>query len=331
MTMKPTPLAIDRTIALEVNGSTQPLRMCAERPGLPPLLVVQAGPGLPLLHEVAKFQRRLNLERDFLVSYWEQRGCGPARQRDARSVSLRQQVEDLRVVLHWLRTETRKPIVLLGISLGGTIALQAVEQVGSPAIAVVAISPDSQTAMSDDSANHFLQQQSQRAGDRQLTRKVKTLGNPPYLDLAAFQRRARLLADRGSIERGRTFNGLFRETLISMLRTYGVSGTLKALRNLNVIQRQMLSELASLDLLSHPPRVPIPVHYIFGEKDALTPSAVIEQLPLMVAAPEGTVTVLPGAAHMVHFDAPEAVRSIVMRAMRDAPLTATAPVPSALA
>lgn len=76
MTTRTSALAIDETTLLDVNGSHQRVRLCAERPGLPPLLIVQHGPGVPLLHEVSKFQRRLRLERNFLVVYWEQRGCG---------------------------------------------------------------------------------------------------------------------------------------------------------------------------------------------------------------------------------------------------------------
>lgn len=71
-------LAIDETLSLDINGSQQRIRLCATQIGLPPLLIVQHGPGFPLLHEVAKFQRRLDLERDYLVAYWEQRGCGNA-------------------------------------------------------------------------------------------------------------------------------------------------------------------------------------------------------------------------------------------------------------
>jgi hypothetical protein len=71
-------LAVDRTITLAINGSTQRIRLCATRTGLPPLLFVQAGPGLPVLNEVAKLQQRLHLEQQFLVAYWEQRGCGAA-------------------------------------------------------------------------------------------------------------------------------------------------------------------------------------------------------------------------------------------------------------
>src|SRR4029077_10503076 len=107
-----------------------------------PLLVVQGGPGLPLLHEVAKFQRLLNLETDFLVGYWEQRGCGNTSQDEAQRVSLPQQVDDLRTVLRWLHDETRQRVLMFGISWGATIVLQAVEHESDRVTSVVGISPD---------------------------------------------------------------------------------------------------------------------------------------------------------------------------------------------
>src|SRR5262245_43974802 len=121
------PLAIDKTVVLDVNGSRQRIRLCAARAGLPPLLIVQGGPGLPLLNEVEKYQRLLDLEQDFQVAYWDQRGCGNATAGDAQNVSLPQQVDDLRTVLAWLHGETRQRVLLFGVSWGGTLALKAVE------------------------------------------------------------------------------------------------------------------------------------------------------------------------------------------------------------
>ena len=190
-------MAITESVKLDINGSTQEIRLCAERAGLPPLLIVQAGPGLPLLHEVRKFQRRLQLEKDFLVSYWEQRGCGNATQQDAKSVSLLQQVEDLRAILKWLHNETKQTAIVLGISLGATILLRAVEHEPDKVKSVIAISPDANTAGSDASVYSFLQEQSVLAGGRRLSGRVKKLGRPPYTDSAAFQRPRQLVGRPG--------------------------------------------------------------------------------------------------------------------------------------
>jgi pimeloyl-ACP methyl ester carboxylesterase len=305
------PLSIDKTIPLNINGSRQSIRLCAARPGLPPLLVVQGGPALPLLHEVRKFQRLLNLETDFLVGYWEQRGCGNVSRDDAQSVSLAQQVEDLRSVLRWFHGETGQRILVFGISIGGTITLQAAEQEPDLVKAVIAISPDAQTSISDAAANAFLQAQASGPEHRRLRQRVITLGPPPYLDLPSLQRRARLLADLGTIVHGRTFGELTREFFFALIRTYGVVGSARALRNMTIVQRKLLPEIASLNLFVRPPRIMVPVHYVFGEQDALTPTSVVKDLPAAIGAPATTVVRLPNAGHFLHFDQPDIVRSIV--------------------
>jgi pimeloyl-ACP methyl ester carboxylesterase len=306
-----TPLAIDKTSTLEINGSRQSLRLCAARAGLPPLLIVQGGPGLPVLHEVRKFQRLLNLENAFLVGYWDQRGCGNASSSDARSASMGQQVDDLRAVLRWLHGETGQRVLILGISLGATIALQAVEHEFDRVRAVVAISPDSHTARSDAAAHAFLQGQMRRPDGRRLRRRVTKLGPPPCVDAAAFRRRASLLADLGTIERGRTFSTLLLETLAGMIAAYGAVGAVRALRNMNILQRTLLPDIVALDLLARPPRVAVPVHYVFGEQDALTTASMATELPAAISAPAGTAVLVSNAGHMVHFDQPDIVRSAV--------------------
>lgn len=312
-----TPLVIDKTVKLEINGSIQKIRMCAERDGLPPILIVQAGPGFPLLHEVAKFQQRLNLENDFLVSYWDQRGCGTASQQDAERVSLQQQVNDLRAVLQWLKNETRQTVIVFGISLGATIALQAAEHERDTVKAVVAISPDAHTASSDAAVSSFLRAQSALAKNRRLSAKLMKLGEPPYTDSAAFQLRASILTDLNVIERGVKFSVMLRETLFSLIAAYGLLGAFKAMRNMNLIQNKLLPQLVSLDLLSNPPHLEVPVHYIFGEQDPLVLAEIIKQLPVAIATPETTVMLVYDAGHMVHFDQPEVVRSIVVRASNE--------------
>jgi len=307
-----TPLVIDRTITLDVNGSTQHVRICAAREGLRPLLIVQGGPALPLLHEVARLQRLLRLEEDFLVAYWDQRGCGDAAKKDANSVTWRQQIDDLRTVLTWFHGETKQPVTLLGISIGGTLALRAAEHEPDRVKAILAVSPDLQTTRSDEAASNFLQEQARRVGGR-LSGRVAKLEPPPYVETTAFQARARLLADLGTIEFGKTFGAMVRELLINMVRAYGVVGAVKALRNMTLVLGRLLPEIVSLNLFAEPSRVAVPVHCMFGEQDALTPATMVEQLPAAISAPAHSVVRVSNAGHMAHFDRPDVVRSMASK------------------
>ena len=305
--------ALDRTITLDVHGTRQRVRVCAERRGLPPVLVVQAGPGLPLLNEVAKFRARLKLERDFTVAYWDQRGCGEAPLRDARSVSVRTQVDDVCAMIRWLGHQTGQPVVVLAVSLGATFALQAVAREPSNVKALVAVSIDTDLPAADAAAADFLEQAAAFSGRASLAKSVESLEPPPYLAPGPFQWRARLLTDLGGIERVSGFGELMRSTLFSLLRTYGVVGTVTALRNLNAVQRKLLPEIATLDLFGNWPHYGMPVHYVFGSDDALVPVSLAQRV-LSVAAKGDSVRVVPGARHMVHFDAPEVVREVIVQA-----------------
>src|SRR4051812_25284752 len=98
--------------------------------------------------------------------------------------------------------------------------------------------------------------------------------------------------------------------LVGMVRAYGVVGTVTTLRNMTLVQRRLLPEIASVNLFDNPPRVAVPVHCVFGEQDALTSAAMVKRLPTAISAPASTVVRVPNAGHMVHFDHPDVVRSI---------------------
>src|SRR4051812_32640302 len=208
---------MDTTHALDINGTLQPVRLRAAREDAPPVLVVQGGPGLPLLNEVKRFHKLLRLESDFLVAYWDQRGCGPAARRNTEAVSLETQIADVRTVIRWLATETYQEVVVLAISLGATAALQAVARDSRYVRGMVAVSIDTDIAAGDAATLAFLQQASMRAADRGLASSIEKLGLPPYTTTKAFQLRVRLLSDCGGIEHGRRFGQLLRTQLLSQL------------------------------------------------------------------------------------------------------------------
>jgi pimeloyl-ACP methyl ester carboxylesterase len=213
-------------------------------------------------------------------------------------------------VLRWVADRTQQTVLLFGISIGATISLLAAAREGARVKAVVANSPDLDTRAGDAAVDAFLHEQVRRRGDGRSRRTLTKLGPPPYLQPQSFQRRAVLLADFGSIERGKTSFAVLRETLAAMVRTYGVVGTVKALRNMNIIQRRMLADIAPLDLLTDPPQLAVPVHFVFGAQDALTATFMSSELPGRIGAPGTTAIRVADAGHLVHFDRPDVVQSV---------------------
>ena len=308
--MKASILELDEAVSLDVEGVEQRLRLCAARRGLPPVLIIQGGPGLPLLNEVPRFQSRLSLEDDYTVAYWDQRGCGPAARETADTVGLGRLLDDLCCVLRHLHARTGRKITLLGISIGGTLAMQAAARERDIVSKVVAISPDLDAAASDEYAYEILNDRSMKRRDERMAGILRRLGPPPYTSPSRFQQRLRLLANEGSIERGRQFGGIVAAHLTSLIRCYGPAGAVSALRNSTTIQARLLPALAELRLFDSWPETTVPLRLVFGEDDILTPPSTVEAASRLLK-PEDSLAVLPRAGHMVHFDRPEAVKGIV--------------------
>jgi pimeloyl-ACP methyl ester carboxylesterase len=308
--MKASILELDETISLEVEGVEQRLRLCAARRGLPPLLIIQGGPGLPLLNEAPRFRSRLSLEDDFTVAYWDQRGCGPAAREAADRVGLGRFADDLGCVLRYLHSRTGRKVALLGISIGGTLAMQAAARERDIVSKVVAISPDLDAAASDDYAYEILNDRSMKRRDKRIAGILRRLGPPPYTSPSRFQRRLRLLVNEGSIERDIKFGRMAAAHATSLVRCYGPAGAVIALRNTATIQARLLPALAELRLFDSWPKTTVPLHLVFGEDDILTPPSTVEAATRLLE-PDDSLTVLPRAGHMVHFDCPEAVKGIV--------------------
>ena len=69
-------MEIDRREPVQLGESRQWIRIRAANARNPLLLLVQMGPGLPMINEAPAFGRLLSLEDNFTVIYWDQRGCG---------------------------------------------------------------------------------------------------------------------------------------------------------------------------------------------------------------------------------------------------------------
>ena len=134
---------------------------------------------------------------------------------------------------------------------------------------------------SDAAVAEFLNAQAALRADPRLSARVAKLGSPPYTQTALFQLRARLIADLGGVERGRTFRALLRDTLIGLARTYGPIGAVRSLLNMSIVQRTMLPQSTHLDLHRVRPQLAVPVHFVCGNDDPLvTAKACVEAAPL---------------------------------------------------
>jgi pimeloyl-ACP methyl ester carboxylesterase len=291
--------------------------------GLPPLLVLQAGPGLPLLNERRRYRRLLALEDRFSVFYWDRSGAGLHALPPDRA-DLEVHLGETIALLERLARDSGRKVMVLGVSLGGTLGLLARRRVPQTVARVVAISPDLDIPAGDRNAHEQILAAVREPQWQSLAPKAARLQPPPCVDPAQFELRATLLGHLGSLEAGASYGTQLRRTVLGIAATYGPHRLPRVLANMRESLRRLMPEFSRIDLVSRWPRSPVPVDLIFGDRDLLSPAEMIDRVrPLL--EPRDTLRVIRGAGHMAHFDAPAVVRSVVFG---EEPSALTRPAPS---
>jgi len=92
--------------------------MDASAPDLPPLLVIQAGPGLPIRNERRRYRKLLALDHHFSVFFWDRTGTGLHPPTSA-GLSLDGHLQETVDLLERIARISRRKVTLLGVSSGG--------------------------------------------------------------------------------------------------------------------------------------------------------------------------------------------------------------------
>jgi pimeloyl-ACP methyl ester carboxylesterase len=281
----------------------------------PVLLLVQAGPGFPMIHEADALQRALGLEAEFRVAYWDQRGTGRSVDPATSPLTIAHLTTDLGALVEALTARLQVPAVsVMGFSLGGTLAILATELTRRIS-RVVAVGPDIDLAGSEAFAWAFAQEQAVRRGHRRALAQLLAIGPPPHDTTERFMTRVRWVTEFGGIHVGRTFTQLAGTLAMRLLTSphYSLPQAFVALR---AMQRTQARVLLGLSDLAMPGRITVPLTVIQGRLDVAAPPAFAQRWVDSLEAPRGKSLVwLDRCAHTPHYEDPPAFRAAVAPAL----------------
>jgi pimeloyl-ACP methyl ester carboxylesterase len=308
-------MEVDRREPVQLGESRQWIRIRAANARNPLLLLVQMGPGVPMINEAWRFGRLLSLEDDFTVIYWDQRGCGRSlRSTDAtRDLSLEAMVGDTQRLLAMLcdRFDTRP--VVAGFSVGATIAALASARRPDLVAALVTVGMDIDGAAAERNAYQFALTTAHARNSRTAIRQLEAIGPPPHLQPEPFTTRARWATNFGGVRTGHTYNSLTRNLLVSLLRSadYSPADTVRTIRGMAAAQAALLPELAALDLTHTLTHLNTPIMMVQGRHDQVAPPSAAERYAELLEAPSKQLLWFEHSAHMPHLEEPERFRDLL--------------------
>lgn len=310
---------VDRTERLPVAGAQLYLLTRGADSSAPVLLWLHGGPGgaeTPLFRLYDA-----ELERHFVVAYWDQRGAGRSFDPEANlaELTVARHLADLDAVVDHLRVRFgREKLVLIGHSWGGTLGLLYVQAHPEKVAAFIGVAPVISELERQRAQRDFVASEARARGDEDAQRELTRIGEPPYSARQELAIQQLVDAYGGYFHRRPSFTWA---ALRGMAYGYAAPWEIPSFIRANNLSLEAMSrELLALDLGRSVPRLNAPVFFFLGrwdrQVDARLAAAYLERLE----APSVKTVWFEESAHNPPFEEPEkfcsAVREVVA-ALRD--------------
>jgi pimeloyl-ACP methyl ester carboxylesterase len=236
--------------SIRLGGTEQWIRIRGKDTSNPVLLLIQQGPGLPMLNEAVDANKQWHLEDDFVVVYWDQRACGKSFSRaiPPQSMTVEQLITDTHELIQALTQRFNvAQLYVAGFSLGGSIAALVASRHPEHIRAVVCVDLDVHFDVAERVAYDFALQQATRLGNKRAMRELRRIGLPPHLESKTFSTRVKWVTNFGGVNRQATYPRLSLKTLRQLVlsRDYTLSDIVGTLRDMRFAQDQLLPDLAN--------------------------------------------------------------------------------------
>jgi proline iminopeptidase len=301
---------------ININNSTQWVLVRGKNVDAPLLIHVQAGPGLPMISEANEMEKHLHLENNFLVAYWDQRGCGKSFSKDIlpETINLTQMADDLTACTKYLLEKYNKEkVVIVGYSIGATISLMAAAKDSNIFSAIIAAGVDVDIPYANQYALDFAMEKAVAGNDKKLVQKINELKSQPIVGTKRFRQRAEILTNLGGIKADSNYNSLVFNAVKNMLfsRFYGIGGLIKTMKGMEFCQNALIPEMNNLNLFQKVTKVSVPIHFIQGSLDAVAPLARGRAYYEQLRAVNKSFTVFEKSAHMPQYEESEKFSKLI--------------------
>lgn len=282
-----------------------------------PLIVqVQAGPGLPMISEANSLQKLHHLEDDFLVAYWDQRGCGKSfnKNENPANMNLNQLTDDLITCIEYLLKKYEKETAsVIGYSIGATISLLAAQKVPALFNNLFVVGLDIDVPTANNLMIEFLWKEAKKKKNGKWLKQVSILKGVEINNAKLLQKRAKLLSNADGIVSGKSYNEIFLSTVRNMLftREYKWADILSAIRGMEFCQNTLLTEFNRLNLFEKIESIEVPVHFMQGIKDAVAPREIAVRYFKYLKCSSKSFTEFEHSAHFPHLEEPDKFANLV--------------------
>lgn len=291
-----------------LGGHQQWLLARGEKRSNPILLFLHGGAGDPYIGLLHEYQSEL--EKYFVVVQWDQRGSGRSIPNTApESMTINQFQADTHELVLLLKAKfNRDKIYILGHSWGSYLGIMEAQNHPENLYAYIGTGQMVDLIKQEQMSHDFVVAQAQADHNTKALKQLKAIGYPPYENIVqGFNTKYSWLWRYGGMLDGESGPWPFIKALLTMqetslldIRRFERVGT-QSLQQLAANEGSQFWHLKAPDIHHH---FEIPMFFITGENDRVTPLALIQTYVKTLHAPLKQSMVIPHAGHFAFFIEP---------------------------
>ncbi|MEM8968818.1 MAG: alpha/beta hydrolase [Bacteroidota bacterium] len=284
----------------------------------PVLLFLHGGPGFP---EFIFFNNdQLNLEKEFVVVYWEQRGAGKSLTNaiPEASMTIEQFVSDASEVSAYVRKRFNQPkIFLMGHSWGSLLGMLTVHQHPHHFYAYIGIGQMVNQYEAEHLSLNWVKNEAQHREDRKAIKKLAPLRVPDsladgdaWLDFLVKERKYVQLYG-GGVDRTQSNVWIATGKMALTTQEYTIKDKINLIRGNPYSVNRLWPAIVQSNLLNEIDSVATPVHFIQGLYDYQTPHVLAKRFYEQLKAPQKTFHSFDSSAHAPFLDELEKFNTVI--------------------
>lgn len=287
---------------IRIGGMDQSILLRGQSLNNPVLLILHGGPGAGSIGFAREFYKEL--EKDFVVINWDQRGAGKSFGLSVPGSSMNpdQFVSDTLDVVSYIRKRFHtKKIFLMGHSWGGHIGAIASHKSPENFHAFIAIGPVVNGGESSRISYEYIRDQLLKDGTGNSTRPVV-----PTFDEYMKNRRywlnrfgAGMFHGENSMNEDRYLGGLMFSS-----PEYSLSDIVMYPIGMLFSRIHIWPYFFKMDLFGSAPTIRIPVYFVAGKYDYYNPPEILLKYMNTLNAPQKEIIWFENSAHAPHFEEP---------------------------
>lgn len=290
---------------INLNGADQSLLIRSEDTANPILLYLHSGPGST---EMVPFRTwHQGLEKYFTVVMWEQRGTGKSYDASIppESMTIDQMVDDTKTLCEYLlKRFHQKKLFLAGHSWGSALGLMTACMY--PEYFYAYIGSGQMVAQQDAekiSYDYLLKTASETNNKKAYDELTQINSRYPYLDTEHnpawyedIKTQRKWLTLLGGEVYGKTDNSFLFIPALG-ISEYTISDFIKFAKGSETSLKALWPEVMKLDFRKSYKDIPVPVFFLQGRHDSLTPSVLVEEYFNTISAPHKELIWFESSAH----------------------------------